>query len=95
MNSTSETPAEPPVKISRRARWIAGFTTIVVVVVVVATMAGSEEKPMAGARGGGGRKPGYSDHVREHTRMQAYGPQHSQRRQVRIDPYPRGPVRAA
>jgi uncharacterized membrane protein len=95
VNSTGETPAESPVKLSRRARWLTVVTVVVVVVVVAAAWSRGEEEPLASARSGGGRKTGCSDTVRGHPRMQACGPQRSQRRQVWIDPYSRGPQRAA
>jgi hypothetical protein len=41
-----------------------------------------------------GRKSGYSDVVREHSRMQAHGPGRSQRSEVQIASYERGNGRA-
>jgi hypothetical protein len=95
---TAQTPAEPPGKTGRRARWITDAAAVAIAVAVgigvAVALSKNEVKSASRAPSGGGRTLDRIINVRGHPRRQAYGPNYSQHRQILIPPY-RGPARAA
>jgi hypothetical protein len=96
---TAEAPAiQPPAKISRRTRWITGAAGAAVAVVgigVAVALSKNEVKITGRGRSGGGRGLDLRTIVQGHPKQQAYGPTWSLHREISIEPYLRGPARAA